>query len=256
MTVLQKLYRKDITTETVNLVGLLYEDRWRYQTEDITIPQFKNLSDRAVVVGNGVTANEFDLTKILPYRESTPWGETTPWIYKRQRRNFFTYGCNAIYRNYKLDFVSCTGEGIVKEIAESTRDKTGTLFYANSKYLEKYPGEFNFLPQNPDFNSGAMSAYMAAFDGHKRVYLLGFDGIDTPTNNYNIFAGTANYPQLNHPISEDYWVRSLKTIMNVYTDTEFIRVCPTKKFRASESWKDSLNYRQIDFRQFVLEADI
>ena len=252
---LQKLYRKDITAETVNLVGIYIEDQWRYQTEDIVIPQFPTLSDHAVVVGNGVTANQFDLTTFLPYRETTPWGAATPWISKRQRRNFLTYGCNAIYRNFKLDFIACTGEGIIKEIAETTMEKAG-MSYANAKYLEKYPGEFNFLPQNPEFNAGAMAAYMAAFDGHQRVFMLGFDGIDTPNNNYNMFANTANYPALNYPINEEYWVRSLTTVMNVYSDTEFIRVCPTKKFRTPDAWKDCLNFRQIDFRQFVSEADI
>lgn len=256
MTYLQKLYRKDITEETVNLIGLFAQDRWRYVTEDIDIPQFKTLSDHAVVVGNGISANQFDLSAFLPYREFTPWGEVTPWITKRQRRNFFTYGCNAIYRNYKFDFVSCVGEGIIQEIAQSTRDKTGTIFYAASKYLEQYPGEFSFIPQNPDFNAGAMSTYMAAFDGHKRIFMLGFDGIDSPNNNYNMFAGSDNYPALDYPINEEYWVRSLNTIMQVYSDTEFIRVCPTKNFRQPEAWRNKLNYRQIDFRQFILEADI
>ena len=60
MTYLQKLYRQDITEETVNLVGLFAHDRWRYVTEDIDIPQFKNLSDHAVVVGNGISANQFN----------------------------------------------------------------------------------------------------------------------------------------------------------------------------------------------------
>lgn len=253
---LQKLYRKDITQETVNLIGLYNEDHWIYESEDIEIPQFSTVSDHAVVIGNGISINQIDLTVFLPYRESTPWGEVTPWIYRRDRKNFLTYGCNAIYRNFKLDFVSCVGEGIIKEIAESDRDKTGTVFYTNTKYLELYPGQFDLLPQNPDFNAGAMSAYMAAFDGHKRVFMLGFDGIDNDTDNYNMFAGTANYPPSNYPTKEEYWVRSLNQVMQTYSDTEFIRVCPTKKFRQPDAWRNNLNYRQIDFRQFVSEADI
>jgi hypothetical protein len=208
------------------------------------------------VVGNGVTANQFDLTIFLPYRETTPWGAATPWISKRQRRNFFTYGCNAIYRNFRLDFVSCVGDGVIKEIAETTKDNTGVVFYANSKFLELYPDKFSFLPQNPNFNAGAMSAYMAAFDGHKRIFMLGFDGIDTPNNTYNMFAGTNNYPPLDYLMTEDYWVVCLKNIMETYSDTEFIRVCPTKKFRTPEAWKNCLNFKQIDFRQFVSAADI
>lgn len=256
MTVLNKIYRKDITSETVNLIGLYSEDSWKYQTEDVEISHFELLSYNAVVVGNGISAKEFDLTNLFPYRETTAWGKFSPWIYKRQRRNFFTYGCNAIYRNYKPDFISCVGDGILKEIAETDKDKTGTIFYSNSKYLEKYPGVFNFLPQNPDFNAGAMSAYMAAFDGHKKVFMLGFDGIDSENNTYNMFAGTDNYPPVNYSTKEEYWVRSLNVVMQTYSDTEFIRVCPSKKFRQPEMWKYNLNYRQIDFRQFVFEADI
>ena len=255
MTVLNKIYRKDITIESVNLVGLFAEDSWRYQTEDVEISQFPLLSNHAVVVGNGITANEFDLTNFLPYRESTRWGEVGPWITKRQRRNFFTYGCNAIYRNYKPDFITCTGDGIIDEIATNTQDKTSVI-YANSKYLEQYPNKFNFLPQNPDFNAGAMAAYMAAFDGHQRVYMLGFDGIDSSNNNYNMFAGTDNYPDLDYQTKDEYWIRSLDVVMQTYTDTEFIRVCPTKQFRQPDRWRGNLNYRQIDFRRFVLEADI
>lgn len=252
---LQKIYRKNVTTETVNLIGLYIEDTWRYQTEDIEIPQFATISNHAVVIGNGITADQFDLTLFLPYRQLTPWGEATQWIYKRDQKNFFTYGCNAIYRNFKLDFLACSGEGIIKEIAENNNEKP-SMIYANSKYLEQYPGKFNFLPQNPDFNAGAMAAYMAAFDGHQKVFMLGFDGIDTANNNYNMFAGTPNYPALDYPINESYWVKSLNTVMQVYSDTEFIRVCPTPKFRQPATWRNNLNYRQIDFTQFVLEADI
>jgi hypothetical protein len=255
MQLIQQLYRKDLINEDVNVVGLYINDEWKYQKEELRLPQFKNLSDHAVVIGNGVTCNEFDLTQILPYRETTEWGEVGPWIYKRQLRNFFTYGCNAIYRNYKPDFVIATGAGIVEEIANYTHDKTPVI-YSNSKNLQRYPGKFVFTPQNPEFNAGATAAYMAAFDGHKKVYLLGFDGIDSPKDNYNMFSGTANYPAADYPVNEEYWVRSLSTIMSVYSDTEFIRVTPTPDFRQPEAWKYFLNYRQINFRKFILEAGV
>lgn len=252
---LQKLYRKSSTVEDVKVVGLYLDDKWNYQKEEIQLPQFNNLSDHAVVIGNGKTCHDFDLTQILPYREVTEWGEVGPWIHKRQIRNFFTYGCNAIYRNYKPDFIVANGDGVVQEIAESTVDKSNVI-YTNSKNLQKYPGKFVFTPQNPEVNAGATAAYMAAFDGHKKVYMLGFDGIDSPKNNYNMFAGTPNYPAADHIINEEYWVRSLSTVMSVYSDTEFIRVTPTTEFRQPEAWKYFLNYRQINFRKFVLEAGV
>ena len=255
MSMLSEIYRKDIAKEEVNTVGLFLNDKWQYQTEDIAIPQFKTLSNHAVVIGNGNTCHEFDLTKLIPSRESTQWGEVGPWIDKRRRRNFFTYGCNAIYRNFKPDFIVATGDGIVKEIAESTVDKSNVI-YTYSKNLERYPGKFNILPQNPNFNAGALAAYMAAFDGHKKVFLLGFDGVDSQLDNGNMFAGTVNYPDKTYPTNTEFWTRSLDTVISVYKNTEFIRVCPTAGYTQPEIWKYNLNYRQIDFRQFVLEADI
>jgi len=252
---LKKLYRKSFTVEDVNIVGLYINDEWNYQKEEIQLLQFNNLSNHAVVIGNGITCNDFDLTQILPYREITAWGETGPWIYKRQLRNFSTYGCNAIYRNFKPDFIVATGKDFINELAQQSYCDEG-IVYANNKYLEIYPNKFNIIPQNPEYNAGAIAAYMAAFDGHQRVYMLGFDGIDNTDDNYNLFAGTPNYPPSNYPINEEFWVRSLNEVMNVYTDTEFVRVCPSKRFRQPESWKYNLNYKQIDFRQFVLEVGV
>jgi hypothetical protein len=97
---------------------------------------------------------------------------------------------------------------------------------------------------------------MAAFDGHKKVYMLGFDGIDNPTDIYNVYAGTPSYPAKTDSILEDFWVLSLENLMKTYSDTEFIRVAPARTFRSPEAWKYLLNYRVIDFRDFVLEADV
>jgi hypothetical protein len=255
MAMLQKLYRKNITTENINTVGLYIDDEWKYQKESVPIQQFNTVSPNAIVIGNGITANQFDLTKILPYRETTPWGEVGMWKYKRQIKNFLTYGCNAIYRNYKPDFVIATGKDFVDELAQQSYCNEN-IVYTNNKYLELHPNKFNFIPQNPEYNAGAIAAYLAAFDGHQRVYMLGFDGIDNTSDNYNFFAGTPNYPPSNYPINEEFWVRSLNEVMSTYSDTEFIRVCPSKRFRQPESWKYNLNYKQIDFRQFVLEVGV
>jgi hypothetical protein len=97
---------------------------------------------------------------------------------------------------------------------------------------------------------------MAAFDGHKRVFLLGFDGNDTPNKNCNVYNNTHGYPSKDSNIIEEFWVIALKNVMDTYNDTEFIRVAPTNTFRTPELWKYNLNFRTISFKQFVLEADI
>lgn len=253
---LAKKYRDEQAYETVNTVGVYIDNKWKYQDESVPLTQTIDRLDNAVVIGNGLSRNQFDLRLFLPYRETTPWGETGPWQpASKQIKNLNTYGCNAVYRNYKSDFLVAIGEEFIEEIAQ-TDYCDNNIVYANSKYLEKYPGKFNIIPQNPELNSGAVAVYLAAFDGHKKIYMLGFDGIDNTNDNYNVYANTQSYRSRDDLANESFWVRSLNDVMKVYSDTEFIRVCPTKNFRQPELWRYNLNYRQIDFRQFVLEADI
>jgi len=104
--------------------------------------------------------------------------------------------------------------------------------------------------------SGAIAAYLAAFDGHRKVYMLGFDGNDTPNYNYNVYAGTSYYPKLHENVQEDFWVRSLSAVMKVYNDTEFVRVMSTSNTRIPEAWKYFTNFRQINFNQFASEVGL
>ena len=110
------------------------------------------------------------------------------------------------------------------------------------------------VPQDPQWNAGAVATYLAAFDEHRKVFLLGFDGIDDPTASYNIYEGTNGYPSA--PYSEEFWVQSMAEVFNTYPNTEFVRVMPEATARVPELWKYSSNFRQINYNQFVIEADL
>ena len=256
MQIIQRLYRKDYQGEDVNTVGLYHEQKWSYQREFVSNP-FTNLplSNRAVVVGNGFSRLGFDLNHFLPTRETTAWGEFAPWVPAKSAKKFNTYGCNALYRQYKPDFLIATGNDMIQEIVNSDYTQEN-IVYSNSRTVMEHTGKFHYIPQDLSYNSGAIAAYLAAFDGHKRVFMIGFDGIDNTTHNYNAYAGTNAYQASSTPVSESYWVISLLNIMKLYSDVEFFRVAPTNTFRTPEPWKYLLNYRTINFRQFVCEADL
>jgi hypothetical protein len=44
--------------------------------------------------------------------------------------------------------------------------------------------------------------------------------------------------------------------MNTYNDVEFVRVMPEATWWTPDEWAALPNFRQINFRDFVLEADI
>ncbi|MCX7592634.1 MAG: hypothetical protein N2235_02520, partial [Fischerella sp.] len=199
----------------------------------------------AVVIGNGITRLGFDLKYIANHRGGLNGTERLQ-----------SYGCNALYRDFSPDFLVVTGDEIVAEVAASGYCDHH-IVYARAPHLMEYPGKFYLIPQNPSYNAGSIAAYLAAFDGHRKIFLLGFDGQDTKNHNYNVYAGTNAYQTAwNAQTDQKFWFDTLRYIMRLYRDVEFIRVMPTEYAREPDQLRDCLNYRQIDFNQFVKEADI
>lgn len=44
-------------------------------------------------------------------------------------------------------------------------------------------------------------------------------------------------------------------LIDVYDDVEFVKVSVSGTTTIAAEWKDKLNFRQIDYRQFALEVD-
>ena len=101
--------------------------------------------------------------------------------------------------------------------------------------------------------AGAIATYMACFDGHKKVYLMGFDNQEEEHNN-NVYADTACYDSADTVINASPWVHHMTTIFKTYTDVDFVRVMPHKA--APKAWRGCLNYREINKREFSLEVDL
>jgi hypothetical protein len=118
-----------------------------------------------------------------------------------------------------------------------------------------FPKQFYLVPQDPTWNAGAIGAYLACFDGHKKVFLLGHDGFDMPGSN-NVYVDTHGYPASTDMHSEEFWVATMFKVMTTYPQVQFIRVMPTPNHYVPEMWKQCGNFSQTDFRGFSLMADI
>ena len=242
---IKKEYRDTYAGETV-ITNMTYSGgNWNFTRENIPSAVTNNqISRRAVVIGNGESRRTFNINLFKNHRGGLLASNALQ-----------SYGCNALYRDFAPHFLVANGTAMVREISESGYCEDH-IVYTSAKNILDYPGKFYLTPQDPGWNAGAVAAYLAAFDGHKRVYLLGFDGIDDPTSGYNIYQGTNAYPEPSYGYNEDYWVNSMLELFNVYDDVDFVRVMPLITYRMPEAWKYVLNLRQIDFRQFALEADL
>ena len=245
---IKQIYRSNYEGENIVTEMTHQDNKWDIVKEFIPNSVINNqISNRAVVIGNGPTRKLFDLGTIFNH-----FGGLLA------SRKLQTYGCNALYRDYEPDFLVVTGpsDGIVKEVADSGYCDEH-IVYADASDIQMHPGKFYLIPQDPCWNSGSLAAYLAAFDGHTTIFMIGYDHQDTPGCNYNVYAGTTNYQNATGAQADPaFWEKSMAHVLDMYPDVDFVRVMPTATATVPESWKYKTNFRQISFRDFVIEADL
>ena len=246
MQVLKKIYRSTYPGEDV-ITKLTYKDgNWTPEVESVPNSVFNTFTTtQAVVIGNGESRLNFDLIHIANHKGGI-----------LSANKLQSYGCNALYRDFTPDFLVAVGDTIVEEIAESGYTDNH-IVYAHGEHLINYSGKFYLIPQNVSYDAGALAVYLACFDGHKKIYLLGYDGYHGGTQVVNnVYKDTNGYPESIQYQDDTFWHMTLRHVINVYNDVEFIRVMPTTDYALDDRFDSLPNFRQISIRDFVLEADI
>jgi hypothetical protein len=243
---LTKNYRTDYTGEDIIVERKQENHAWHSITETVPNAITNNqISGRAVVIGNGPNRLTFDLN-LLKKPQGLLGSKTVQ-----------TYGCNALYRDFAPDFLVASGNnGIVPEIAASNF-VNNNIVYTNNLHLLEYPSKFYLIPYDPYADAGTTAAYIAAFDGHKVIYLIGFDGHRSDEINHNVYADTNGYDaKCDFEIDRNKWIQNLKQVFDVYNDIDFVWVTPFGRNLMHNVLKWCSNYRQISFRDFVIECDL
>jgi len=242
---LSKRYRQDYTGEEIIQERKFEEGKWVQVTEHVPNNVINNqISNRAVVFGNGVSRNLFPVDHLLKHKSGLLGADTLQ-----------SYACNAFYRDYTPDFLVVADRRIAKEVVDSefTNDN---IVYSRVDISLEFPKKFYLIPHDPYADAGTTAIYLAAFDGHKKIYLLGFDGQDDVRYNNNVYAGTNGYDGLTDVVSENKWNDNQLSVFNTYDDVDFVLVTHYGTDRIPESWKYCTNLRQISHRDFVLETDL
>ena len=143
------------------------------------------------------------------------------------------YGCNALYRDFVPNVLVATDRPIATEIQNSGYAKKN-VFYTR-RPIQGLGGR-----RVPDpyfgYSSGPIATAIAAQDGHRRIYLLGFDMGPKENNQFNnIYAGTEYYKPINAlPTFTGNWIKQLIRITGDFSSTQFIRVCGDTTARIPE----------------------
>jgi hypothetical protein len=159
------------------------------------------------------------------------------------------YGCNALYREFTPDVLISTDKPISSRIQEEG--------YAinNRMYTRKpTPGRGALrVPQSYyGFSSGPIAVGLAALDGCRRIYLLGFDLGPLANDRFNnVYADTEFYKRSSaRPTFTGNWVRQILQITRDFRDREFVRVMGESTADISD-FRSAGNLTSLDLPDFL-----
>lgn len=184
----------------------------------------------AFVLGNGISRNGIDIDHLLTKGA--------------------VYGCNALYRTHTPTVLVATDKPISTTIQESG-------YSARNRFYTRNPipglGGSEVPAAYRGFSSGPIACSIAAMDGHRHIYLLGFDMGPTLSGRFNnMYAGTEFYKTTDAvPTFTGNWVRQLTTIIQDYRTVKFTRVYGTTTAEIPE-FGALPNFEKLSLEQFVV----
>jgi len=180
---------------------------------------------RSFVFGNGRTRLNIDFDEVKPYG--------------------LIYACNAVYRDYRPDYLVAVDTKMILEINESGYQKNNSV-WTNYNIQYKNFEKFNYFEPNLGWSSGPTALNLATSHGPDEVYIFGFDYAGLKGKLNNVYANSFNYK--NSTDSATYngnWLKQTETVIKTNPNVCYYRVNVENFYETS--WKYS-NYKSIYFR--------
>lgn len=219
---MQARYRSDYPGEFVIL-----ESKWSGGKKSETrewIPnpiENQHISGRAACIGSQVDRHLFDYTRLSRHRGGL-----------LSSKKLQTYGVGDVAVEMRLDFTVSTDADQLAPIHKAGLQQDSVI-YTTSRNCIKNPGEFYIIPQRPQLVDLATIIYLAAFDGHKEIFLLGY---------HKETAGGRNT-----------WVNDIASIFQAYPVDFYLIGEPTLM---PDEWIDCSNVRTMNYLDWISYCDI
>jgi hypothetical protein len=216
-------YRSDYAGEFVIL-----ETRWQggkktEKREWIENPiQNQHISGRAACIGSACDQDQFNYTILQRHRGGLLGS-----------KKLQTYGIGAVAQQMRLDFaVESTTEILDNLMATDYQEKN--IVYTTPRNCMAYPGQFYLVPYTPRILDIVTLLYLAAFDGHQEIFLLGYNS-ETPIQNTN-------------------WIGQVRAVMDAYAGVKFYLVGTASNM--FDSWLSAPNVVTMNYREFISYCDV
>jgi hypothetical protein len=134
------------------------------------------------------------------------------------------YGCNALYREFEPDHLIAVDVKMINEIVAAGYTSTHSVWTNPNKGVSS-KSNVNFFNPHKGWSSGPTALWFACEQGHKKIYIFGFDyqGIEGKFN--NVYANTFNYKKSDDAATYfGNWLSQTEKTIKEYRDVKFVRV--------------------------------
>jgi len=220
---MQARYRADYAGEFVILNSTWAGGKKTETREWIPNPiENHHLSGRAACIGSDLDRWQFDYTRLERHRGGLLGS-----------KKLQTYGPGPITQEMRLDFAVETHTDNLNKILETGYQKNN-IVYTTSQNCISSPGEFYLIPYKPRLIDMALALYLAAFDGHQEIFMLGY-------------TDETNGDSLN-------WQSQIADLFLTYPGVKFYLV--GEHTRMPDEWVDCHNTQIMTYREFISYCDV
>lgn len=225
---MQARFRADYAGEFVIIDSIWAQGKKKQTREWVANPiENHHISGRAAVIGSHHSLQD-------PYPRGIDYT-----ILQRHRGGLLgtlklqNYGTGEIAQNMRLDFAVELDPTRLKTLIESKYYENNVV-YTSARNCIAYPGDFYLIPHNPRLLLPVLPVYLAAFDGHQEIFLIGY-------NNELDFGNRQ-------------WISDMLEIITAYSATKFW--CIGESTIMPETWLECANVGTMSYRDFVGYADV
>ena len=153
------------------------------------------------------------------------------------RQHGVIYGCNALYRDFKPDYLIAVDTKMVLEIDKHKYQHETSVWTNTNKAYSNIAG-LNFFNPSKGWSSGPTALWLASEHDTDELYILGFDYVGLGENNgqvNNIYAGTHNYKRKDERATYyGNWLKQTVITIQKFSKKRYIRVVEEGSFIPNE----------------------
>lgn len=160
------------------------------------------------------------------------------------------YACNAIYREFEPHHLIAVDVKMINEIVASGYHKTHSVWTNPNKGISN-KHNLNMFNPHKGWSSGPTALWFASEQGHRDIYIFGFDyqGLQGKFN--NVYADTYNYKKSNDTATfHGNWLSQTERTIRDFRNIQYHRVINSGDFIPDQLGIQLKNLKHTTYEEF------